>query len=175
MNYETLSEMKNKLLWLLGMFIASLSFVACSDDDVIIDYANYNAMFTVTRLADNSDLLADSDFLKKTYVEFRGKKYHVIRKGDKDFWFHTDVIHSRYNMPFPWALRLLKTDKGRYVLAFGEFGPVERYKKETFTIHWGDGSSNAISFNLYLKGDDVRKNSTLDGKEGDFFVFDLKK
>ena len=166
--------MKNTLILLMVMLVVSLSFVAC-DDDKIIDYANYNAEFTVSSITDNTDLLANPDFLKKTYVEHRGEKYHVIQLGDQDFLYHSDVIHSRYNMPYPWALRLFKTDKGRYVLKFGEFGPEEKYKNETFTIYWGDGSSNTVSFNLYIKGEDVRKNSVLDGKKGDFFVFDLKK
>lgn len=166
--------MKTRLL-LLSILIVSLSFVACINDDVIIDYMNYNAQFTVTSLADHTDLLADSEFIKNTYVEYRGEKYHVIQFGDKDFMYPSEVVHSRYNMPLPWALRLLKTDKGRCVLAFGEFGPEERYKNETFKIHWGDGSCNTISFNLYLKGDNVRKNSKLDGKSGDFFVFNLTK
>ena len=170
--------MKTKLFIVLGMLVASLSFVSCSDeedDSVIYDYVNYNAIFTVSSNVDNTDLLANPDFLKNTYVEHRNTKYPVIRLGDKDFVYDTDEIKSRYNMPYPWALRLFKTDKGRYVLKFGEFGPEEQYKNETFTIHWGDGSNNTISFNLYLKGHDVIMDSKLDGKEGGFFVFDLKK
>ena len=168
-------SMKTKMFIVLGVLVASLVLVACIDDDVIRDYANYNAKFTVSSSVDNTDLLANPDFLNKTYVEHRGTTYPVIQFGDKDFGYHTDEIKSRYNMPYPCALRLFRTDKGRYVLAFGEFGPEEQYKNETFIIHWGDGSSNTISFNLYLKGHNVRKHSKLDGKKSDFFVFNLKK
>ena len=168
--------MKTKL-FLLGMLLTSLFLVSCSDDDdfEIHDYATYNATFTVTRTADNADLLADSVFLSKTYVEHRDKKYAVIKLGDAGYAYPNDVIQSRYLLPKPWALRLFKTEDGQYVLRFGEFGPVENYKDETFTIHWADGTSNIVSFNLYLKGDDVRKNSKLDGKETDFLNFDIKK
>ena len=169
--------MKTRKSWMLGILLSALCSVSCDDDSDfdITDYANYRAVFTVSRTADKVDLLADSVFLANTYVEHRGLKYPVIQFGDKDYWYHTDTIQTRYNLPVKWALRLHKTKNGERLLTFGEFGPVEHYKNETFTINWADGTTNTVSFNLYLKGDDLVKNSTLDGMKGDFFKFDIKK
>ena len=90
--------------------------------------------------------------------------------------YHDNVIQSRYNMPMPWALRLFETKDGQLVLGFGEFGPEEDYRNETFTIYWADGTKNTVNFNLYVKEDHkMEKGSMLDGQKGDFFTFDIKK
>lgn len=170
--------MRNKLFLLAGMLIASFCFVSCSDDeeDIIYDYPTFNATFTVTKAADNTDLLADSVFLSKTYVEYKDKKYPVIEFGDKDFLYQDNVIQSRYNMPMPWALRLFETKDGQHVLGFGEFGPEENYRNETFTIFWADGTKNTVNFDLYVNKDHTMESgSMLDGQKGDFFTFDIKK
>lgn len=170
--------MRNKLFLLVGMLIASICFVSCSDNEnnVIYDYQTYNATFTVTKAADNTDLLADSVFLSKTYVIYKDQKYPVIKFGDKDFLYQDNVIQSRYNMPNPLALRLFETKDRQLVLGFGEFGPVEDYRNETFTIYWADGTKNTVNFNLYVNKDHtVEKESMLDGQKGDFFTFDIKK
>jgi hypothetical protein len=67
------------------------------------------------------------------------------------------------------------------MLRFGEFGPNYDYKGETFTIHWGDGTSDEVKFDLYItwkKGDPtIHDKIWLNGeqKNVDWFTLEVVK
>ena len=85
-------------------------------------------------------------------------------------------------MPRSLVLRkgLLGKEKKR-VLSFGEFSPEHKYKGETFTIHWGDGTKDVVKFDLYItwKKQDptIHKKLYLNGKEysEDSFLIEIVK
>ncbi len=135
-----------KILLLIPAVI--MLFTGCSNnnDDIIWDFANFNVAFRVVNQA-GEDLLNEEEegnMLEDIKVVYKDKEYKWERP-------------LKYNMPKALALRTMySSDKDIIYLCFGEFSPQSNYKNETFTIDWGDGTTDEIKFNLYItwKGND---------------------
>ena len=79
-----------------------------------------------------------------------------------------------------WPCAIIKTTTPhKYRLAFGEFTPEDDFKNESFTLDWGDGTTDEISFDCYITWKDqdptVHKKLFLNGEEiGMDFTYLLK-
>lgn len=169
--------MKRGIL-LLGIALAL--FTGCDNDVVpggngpepgmIWDFVNYSICFTVSDAAGN-DLLdknVESNILENDItVTYRTKKYTIEKElgrkpgeegeegGDDTGEVAPDDEETgkpqvRFNMPRSLGLRLCENCEGLKYLAFGEFSPQSSYKNEPFTIEWGDGTKDNISFDCYI-------------------------
>ncbi|MDH6304715.1 hypothetical protein M2459_001452 [Parabacteroides sp. PF5-5] len=118
--------------------------------DRIWDFINYSIVFLVQD-KDGNDLLNS------------GTKNHIdtdkIVALYKD-WRYNLVDQTKALLPRDLGLRLEYVDAyNSYAITFGEFAPF-KYKQESFTIDWGDGTSDEITFDLYMiwkKGDPIVK------------------
>ncbi len=126
--------MKKTLICLLILTL----ICSCSK---IWDYPTYD----ITMLVDKEGVgsLLDPDYAENILndnvtVEYDGQTYEMV------------VLDTRANAPRWQGLRVRNEN-----LKFGEFSPEADYRGETFIIHWGDGTSDEVKFDLYVKG---RKN-----------------
>jgi len=64
-------------------------------------------------------------------------------------------------------------------LSFGEFSPTSNYTNTKFTIDWGDGTKDEITFDLYITWKDyqptVHSNVSLNGKPHKGWIELVKK
>lgn len=112
-------------------------------DPAAPDYRNESIVFAV-RNAEGEDLL--DPFLENNIcrqeivVKYAGKSYSAG-------WWGQSYLPVR-----KLALRLdtdPKTECG--TLSFGEFSPLGGYRDETFSIDWGNGRTDEVSFDLYVE------------------------
>ncbi|MBQ2779866.1 MAG: hypothetical protein IJF46_08855 [Bacteroidaceae bacterium] len=128
--------MKTKSLYLLlaALFSALLS---CSDDSnepYIADVAPYSINILV-RDAEGNDLLVQ-DKAEEIKFEYSGEIYGI----------NATIGASRAQPVCFHGLLRLATDDGRHFLSFGEFQGDKNVSDELVIIHWGDGTSDNISF-----------------------------
>lgn len=152
--------------------IVFLLFLSCGSDK-IWDFINYDVCFIVKN-ADGENLLdpateghiLDSDIT----VEYNGKTYALNdnTRADKAVWYGLRIEAYGYKDNTP-------------TLKFGEFDTAVGYREEQFTVHWGDGSSDVVKFDLYVKGTSnnpkVKKKIWLNGKlksESSFVILIIK-
>lgn len=115
------------------------------DDFVIWDFVNYSIPISVINEAGN-------DLLDSTVVGNILKNDIILTYKTKEFKIEKrPATETRFNMPEPLGLRLRHTTyQPVYYLTFGEFSPAKNYKAETFTINWGDGTTDVIKFDIYI-------------------------
>ena len=134
--------MKKKSIF-LGLPLALFALTACEDEPeefLIWDFTCYSMEMEVSDEAGN-DLLdpANAD-------NILGDSIRVLYNGEI-YSLDTASITTRFNMPQPLALRYYQDyDTHKYRLAFGEFTPEDDFKNESFTLDWGDGTTDEISF-----------------------------
>lgn len=132
--------------YILFLFLFPLVFTACGDDVIIRDFINTSILIQVED-AQGNDLLDPAYERNITNNEIK-VLYH-----DKEYLKDADVDkfrpQTRFNMPRWYGLCSYEKD-GEYYLAFGEFAPEDGYKKEYFTIDWGDGTKDEIGFDCYI-------------------------
>lgn len=137
-------------LWQFLLFMLVLGLTGCSndyfvdDDDVLWDFVNTSILIKVENVQ-GADLLNPQQEGNIT-----GNTIKAIF-GDKEFVRDADIEQpqTRFNMPH-WSGLYTYERKGEYFLAFGEFSPVKHYKNATFTIDWGDGTTDVIGFDYYI-------------------------
>lgn len=167
--------MKKKSIF-LGLPLALFALTACEDEPeefLIWDFTCYSMEMEVSDEAGN-DLLdpANAD-------NILGDSIRVLYNGEI-YSLDTASITTRFNMPQPLALRYYQDyDTHKYRLAFGEFTPEDDFKNESFTLDWGDGTTDEISFDCYITWKDqdptVHKKLFLNGEEiGMDFTYLLK-
>lgn len=111
--------------------------------------------------------ILDSDIT----VEYNGETYALTDKN------------TRASKPVWHGLRIEKFDYGddRPTLKFGEFDTSVGQRGETFTVNWGDGTSNDVAFDLYATwkkcNPTVHQKIWLDGvlKSNDSLVIEMTK
>lgn len=130
------------LILLTGIFCSG-----CGDcgSGVIRDFATYDVRFFVTNAAGENlmDPEVEGNWLDRDiYIEY-GNEIYRMNMDDSD---------TRANMPRWLGLRTGSDYWGEepIMLRFGEFGPTAHYQGTTFTIHWGDGTSDEVTFDLYI-------------------------
>ena len=139
--------MKTKALYLFSLVLISLTLFSCSDEDdygnYIFDFAPYNIIVAVQDTAGN-DLLASEQF-NDTRFEYSGTIYNIVDSlNDMNLQTRT-MEHYFYGL-----LKLMRQD-GYYILSFGEFPGDENVTDEQIIIHWGDGTTDNLSFSNYSK------------------------
>lgn len=150
----------------IGLTAICSLFAGCDkeDGDLIWDFACFSARFYVfdsTSLTDLLDPDSERNILDQPIaVVYKDDRYEIERVQDSEFFL---PVGTRALLPRPLALRLFRSYTykivggkrvkfdGPYCLAFGEFTPVSDWHGEEFTIEWGDGSSNTVNFDLYIK------------------------
>ncbi|MCM1301633.1 MAG: hypothetical protein NC250_06520 [Alistipes senegalensis] len=156
--------MKRLLLSLTIALVFSTSCDKEDDTDMEWDFACFSARFYVLNSKTGEDLLdpdVERNILDRPIaVVYKDVRYEIEKAQDSEFF---PPVGTRFLMPKPLALRLFRTRTyqivdgkrvkfdGPYCLAFGEFTPVNNWHGEEFTIEWGDGSSNTVNFDLYIK------------------------
>ena len=178
--------MLKKRLWII-LALCFAVFSSCDDnkeeDDRIWDFAKYDAEFVV-KDADGRNLLdpaTSGNILdNEIKVSYEGETYDLCI-GKENCFIHK---HLTRDLPAFWyGLRICeecrKYHEEKSVMMFGEFSPTDNHRSKTFTINWGDGSSDEITFDLYItwkKNDPtVHKNIWLNGVEHDSFLFEFIK
>lgn len=134
------------------LLLASATLFAsagCENCDVLRDYTCYNIRFLITD-ADGNNMM-DPEFEGNildngVYAEYNGENYHLM----------TELPQTRAEMPHWWGLSssLIFSPTQPVKMLFGEFSPTSDYRGETFTIHWGDGTSDVVKFDMYITGTD---------------------
>ena len=140
--------MKTKAFYLFSLALISLTLFSCSDEDdygnYIFDFAPYNIIVAVQDTAGN-DLLASEQF-NDTRFEYSGTIYNIVDSlNDMNLQTRTFMEHYFY------GLRKLMGQDGYYILSFGEFSGEENVTDEQIIIHWGDGTTDNLSFSNYTK------------------------
>ena len=139
--------MKTKAFYLFSLALISLTLFSCSDEDdygnYIFDFAPYNIIVAVQDTAGNN-LLASEQF-NDTRFEYSGTIYNIVDSlNDMNLQTRT-MEHYFYGL-----LKLMRQD-GYYILSFGEFPGDENVTDEQIIIHWGDGTTDNLSFSNYSK------------------------
>lgn len=139
--------MKTKAFYLFSLVLISLTLFSCSDEDdygnYLVDFAPYNIIVAVQDTAGN-DLLATEQF-NDTRFEYSGTIYNIVDSlNDMNLQTRT-MEHYFYGL-----LKLMRQD-GYYILSFGEFPGDENVTDEQIIIHWGDGTTDNLSFSNYSK------------------------
>lgn len=147
----------NKILFSCLFLSLCLSGCNYGGDDIIWDYACHSVTIEVTDKAGNN--LANPETpgnvcAGEPYVIYLYQKFELNLQGPYD------RPETRYNSPSFLEFFLTKTDKGKYVLSFGEFSPSSHNRKIPFTIYWGDGTTDEVAFDLYVTGE-TKKNPTV--------------
>lgn len=131
---------------LIFTLFAAMTMTACApsepDDSIIWDFANHDIVIVVKDAEGNN--LSDPAFYGNILtdgvtVEFRGKVYPLTEPA----------IPTRENAAYWYGFRP-DTFAGVPVLMFGEFQP-DGYRNEELTINWGDGSTDVLNFDCYVK------------------------
>lgn len=94
--------------------------------------------------------VADADFLQNTYITYSGQTFKAT--------IYTEDSKSRFYLPIFYGLVLTTDNNGTPYLFFGEFDGAKNTEDESFTIHWGDGSTDVVSYDNKV---------TISGKEID--------
>jgi hypothetical protein len=133
--------MKNTVL-----IILFLAFTACDIQQYgEVDYNTPSVCFFVKNAAGENllDPNVEGNILgNEITVDYNGEVFDMgdtLTRALKPVWYGLRVE------PYGDVL-----DHTR-VLKFGEFSPVDDYHDETFTINWGDGTSDEVKFDLYIK------------------------
>lgn len=136
------------LLWSICFAGCDKNVIDDSDDGFILwDFPCSNVIMNVTD--ETGQNLVDPESFgdivnEDVYIMYRGVKYKLKRS------LHDDPDETRMLMPVFNGLYLTKSSSGGWVLAFGEFSPSRGYINEPFTIYWGDGTKDEITFDLYI-------------------------
>ncbi|WP_294081360.1 hypothetical protein [Proteiniphilum sp. UBA5384] len=111
------------------------------------------------------------------WITYKDKTYDIVE---------IQPIETRATMPEPLSLRHYPEDEENprsLLLGFGEFSPTDEHKREEFTIHWEDGTSDKVAFDCYITGSNcnpkVQKalylnDKLISNKEYDELVFTKK-
>ena len=142
-----------KVFWGIALFLFILT--GCStyekeeeDDGMIWDFVNLSVPILVTD-ADGNNLLdkesPDNILENDIKAIYRDETYQRLS-------FEQSAV--RFNMPEPLGLRTTvrkySNDKTMIILTFGGFSPESNHHNESFTIYWGDGTSDIIKFDFYI-------------------------
>lgn len=133
----------------LALFVLVLGLVSCdnfdgSEDGLIYDFANFTVSIEVEN-AQGVDLLnpEQEGNITDNTIKALWKDKTYVRDAN---W---PKAETRENMPHWWGLYTSESE-GRYNLNFGEFSPTDSYRNATFTIDWGDGTTDTIGFDCYI-------------------------
>lgn len=111
-----------------------------TDDYPIWDFICYNVCFEIEDAQGNDllDPLTTGNIIKDNFfITYKDKEYRLIE--------------TRFLDPRPLGLRIEYSNYyKKYQLTFGEFTPTGNFKNENFIIHWGDGTEDEITFDLYI-------------------------
>lgn len=158
--------MKAKHL-LLAMIatICSLSLCSCSNDDddgnnYVFDAAPIYFEMQVTDASGASllDPAANAKFINDTYISLNGEDYPVV-----------EIPESRAYSAVFYGLVLTENRNGEPCLFVGEFDGLVNTDDTSFTIHWGDGTTDVVSYSnkTTINGSDVNidRHYYLNGEE----------
>lgn len=138
-----------KAFWGIYMLFFTLGLVSCNDNDDatgdrIWDFNNTTILIKVQN-AQGVDLLnpqESGNITGNTIKAIYNNKVYVL---DAD----VSLPQTKSNMP-KWSGLYTYENKGNYYLAFGEFSPENDYHGESFTIDWGDGTVDNVSFDFFI-------------------------
>lgn len=140
--------MKTKAFYLFSLALLSLTMFSCSDkEDIgnyIYEFAPYNINVAVQDTVGN-DLL-NSERFNDTKFEYSGTIYNIIDS------LNDENLQTRTIDHYFYGLRKLMGQDGYYILSFGEFSGDEDVTDKQIIIHWGDGTTDNLSFSNYTKG-----------------------
>ncbi|WP_302604488.1 hypothetical protein [uncultured Alistipes sp.] len=149
-------------LCMVAAFALSIGCEKTPEEEMIWDFSPFSVSFSVSDAETGADLLdpdSERNILgQEIAVVYNGARYQVVLPESPDWGPKT-----RFLMPQPLALRLMRSYTltevngewrkiyGTYRLEFGEFTPVDDWHGQELTMEWGDGSTNAVRFDLYIK------------------------
>ena len=126
------------------LLIAALAFAACENGDKTILPVEYEDYCAVTIAVENSngdnlfDLFFDDHILKNDiYIDY----------NDEIFPLYNALKPTRDVGPPPFEFTYNFYDK---LLQLGWFYSNRGFHGESFTINWGDGTSDEVKFDLYV-------------------------
>ncbi|NDV84093.1 hypothetical protein [Bacteroides sp. 51] len=117
------------------------------DDDIIWDFLCHSIPMQVTDADGNNLFSAETPggpWEQPPYVIYKDKKFDLYQ-GDPQYKDRTRELPPSF-----LELYLMKNTENEYYLCFGEFSPSSNYYGQPFTIYWGDGSKDEITFDLYI-------------------------
>ena len=134
----------------LLLTVIMLSFVSCDKEVKKYRYENTSGSVLIYVKDANGNNLLDPDFegnILNTdiYAEYKKEIYSVY---NHPFYFPRTRVADP---PHWWGLVYMLPD-GSERLHFGDFITTRdrEFHGETFTINWGDGTSDEIKFDLYV-------------------------
>lgn len=138
-----------------------------NDEDLIWDFWCHSILMNVTDVSGNNlfnEQTPGGPWEKGPYVMYKNEKFDLYL-GNPEYKERT-----RHLPPSFLELYLMKNKENEYYLCFGEFSPTNNYQGQPFTIYWGDGSKDEISFDLYItwknkREPTVHRNVYLNGKQ----------
>lgn len=180
--------------WILGcaLLLTGLLTTACrheEEDHVIWDFLNYSVAFSVTDAATGADLLdpraAGNLVNDPIRVRYGEQEFGLQSIPTNDFY----TAATRSNAPRPLGLRLTRLLRGYegpypipgpWILTFGEFSPEQGWRGESFTIEWGDGIVNEVTFDCYVVWESpqepkVVRHIWFDGVEQESWLLELTR
>lgn len=121
-----------------------LFFVACDNNDAEHQTTALGTVYIFVTNSNGDDLLdpdVEDNILKSDI--------HVSYKNDT----YTNIyMQTRYAPPPPILFRHINFEIAGYCIAFGSFNTGQGdFHGETFTINWGDGTSDEIKFDLFVE------------------------
>lgn len=164
-------------IYTLFAVVVSLSSASCTDDednpyiDADITPIGFELYVNDANGTSMLDTTAYADFIKNTSVTYAGKEFHVVKLED--------LTNSRLYLPVFYGLILVSGSEGSPFLFFGEFDGAYVTDNESFTINWGDGTSDDISYSNYIningKLIDVKRRYYVNGTETESYKITFVK
>lgn len=116
--------------------------------------------------ADGNNLLNpefEGNIIDEMTITYNDETYKIEKDKEN---IATRMLYSEF-----YGLRHFCSDTGRHFVTFGNFVGERNYKDEKITIHWGDGTSDEVTFTNKVKGGshtptlDITRTIKLNGKE----------
>ncbi len=175
--------MKRTFKYLMLIFI-SMYAVNCNGNEenggcpsIVRDFVNWDVCFTVLNAEGENlfDPATEGNILDNAItVEYKGETY-TLKNDYKS--------GTRANMAIWYGLRIEphSSKDDTIMMKFGEFDTEAGYHGETFTVDWGDETSDEVTFDVFVTYEEcdptVLKKIWLDGelKSDDSLIIEIVK
>ena len=137
---------------LLTSWMLVLSFTACEKDGPaegsLWDFYPIQIYFTLT--GENGEDLLDPA-TPGTYAGLHITATYKDKTYIKDVFEDNTIPYSRAILTHLYGIHTTQLKDGRYALCFGELDGAATYQDATITLHWGDGTTDELTFSSKLK------------------------
>lgn len=136
--------MKTKSVFCMMLFAVFSLFTACDNNEDPVLPPIYDVspveFYIYVQDEDGHDLLNSAT------------KGNILEQGikavydNKEFKLNELPLRTRYYMPTFYGLRTVEDKDGRYSLFFGEFDGAQDWDYTSFSVDWGDGTTDHFGF-----------------------------